>query len=1146
MSRARGELAVALLGDVRLTYDGRTLASIMGQQRELELLAWLILHRDAPQSRRHLAFSLWPDSTDAQALTNLRKTLLLLRRHLPDADLYLDVQRSLLQWRPRAPVTVDVGRFDDLLAQAQNATDASVESDLLAEALALYRGDLLPAVYSEWIFPIRERLRQAYMDALLRIVTLLEDTRAYAAAATYAQRAVDHDPLHEAGYLRLMRLHALRGDRARALHVYHTCATVLVREMGVEPNAELQDAYMRLLALDDDGGDSAAQRPAPARAAVDLVGRRQEWQALLACWRGLEQTPVHVVTVAGEAGLGKTRLAEELLNWAERQGNLTARARAYAAAGALAFAPVSDWLRTPRIQAGVQELSPVWLTEVARLLPELLEQHADLAPPVPFTESWQYQRLFTALGHALLRGNQPLLLLLDDLQWCDAETLTWLHFFLRFAAHDAPRHYPQARLLLLCTVRDDEIHAAHPLHDFLRTLRRTQATTEVTLTPLSQAETNALAHAAAGEEQAVTRTRDLMRTIYADTGGNPLYVVETIRAALDNAGGAAPSPLAAGMAELPAPVYALLQARLARLSTVAQEVAGLAAVIGRAFGFDLLVQAGHVSEDDVVHALEELWARRIVQEAGQDAYDFSHDRLRDVAYAELSRPRRRLLHRRVAAALEQMHGPRLDAVRGQIADHLVRGGREADAVHHFLAAGKHALDAWLGDQAARHFGRALELATEVDDQVAARDGLANARFLLGQRDAALADVAQALDLLDGADHALQAKLLYLQADLHFADAAPDPAEVAVRAALATAERTGDQETLAKSLSLLGQIHSHRGDLAREFTLIERALAITRATGNRGREARTETDLAFLHAQMGDFVQAKRLAQKALAYLEQTADRGSVAFAANMLGRAHGGMGAFDPAMAAFALCRTVADEIGLTSMSLQIPNMHGWLYQSIGAFDLALAADLESLALASDANAATPEISARLNVCRDRLELDGPDAALAELAAIEARMAHGDYGFHGWRWRLRLLYTQGLCHLRRGDVRAALALAAAGSALAQRTTARKYIALNHHLAGAAHALAKDWTRAQSALAQAVDVADAIHCRPVAWHVRADLADVHRALGATPTADTTVASAVADVRAMAADIADGTLRATFLAMVSRQLPLPDDLGRSTAS
>ncbi|MEZ4581092.1 MAG: hypothetical protein R3A10_05495 [Caldilineaceae bacterium] len=92
--------------------------------------------------------------------------------------------------------------------------------------------------------------------------------------------------------------------------------------------------------------------------------------------------------------------------------------------------------------SGVHELSPVWLTEAARLLPELLEQHADLAPPMPFTESWQYQRLFTALGHALLRANQPLLLLLDDLQWCDAETLTWLHFFLRFAATMPARTIP--------------------------------------------------------------------------------------------------------------------------------------------------------------------------------------------------------------------------------------------------------------------------------------------------------------------------------------------------------------------------------------------------------------------------------------------------------------------------------------------------------------------------------------------------------------------------------------------------------------------------------------------------------------------------------------------------------------------------------
>ena len=94
--------------------------------------------------------------------------------------------------------------------------------------------------------------------------------------------------------------------------------------------------------------------------------------------------------------------------------------------------------------------------------------------PQPFTESWQRQRLYTALAHGLLAGDQPLLLMLDDLQWCDGETLTWLHYFLRFAEQDGVRAFPKSRLLLLCTFRDNEIDAAHPIHDWLSQLRRSQ------------------------------------------------------------------------------------------------------------------------------------------------------------------------------------------------------------------------------------------------------------------------------------------------------------------------------------------------------------------------------------------------------------------------------------------------------------------------------------------------------------------------------------------------------------------------------------------------------------------------------------------------------------------------------------------------
>src|SRR4030095_12723076 len=135
--------------------------------------------------------------------------------------------------------------------------------------------------------------------------------------------------------------------------------------------------------------------------------------------------------IVGEAGIGETRLAEELLSWAASQGMVTAHARTYAAEGRLAYAPLIEWLLTPALKAGLPRLDTSTLTELARLLPELVNERPGLPAPNPVTESWQRYRLFEALTHAILAGKQALLLVLDDLQWCDQETLEWLHFLLR-------------------------------------------------------------------------------------------------------------------------------------------------------------------------------------------------------------------------------------------------------------------------------------------------------------------------------------------------------------------------------------------------------------------------------------------------------------------------------------------------------------------------------------------------------------------------------------------------------------------------------------------------------------------------------------------------------------------------------------------
>jgi DNA-binding SARP family transcriptional activator len=246
-------LNIRLLGEFSLDHDGTPITGVRTLRLQ-SLLAYLLLHRDAPQSRAHLAFQFWPDSAEPQARTNLRTLLHRLRRALPDAlpgdALFLDVDAQTVQWHPGAPATVDVAAFEEALAQADKAEEAQdkvAARNALEKAATLYSGDLLPSCYDDWILPHRERLRQAHLRALERLTRLLEDRREYDAAIAHAQRILRLDPLHEAACRRLMHLQGLKSDRAGALRAYHTCATTLQRELGVEPSPATQRAYEQIL-----------------------------------------------------------------------------------------------------------------------------------------------------------------------------------------------------------------------------------------------------------------------------------------------------------------------------------------------------------------------------------------------------------------------------------------------------------------------------------------------------------------------------------------------------------------------------------------------------------------------------------------------------------------------------------------------------------------------------------------------------------------------------------------------------------------------------------------------------------------------------------------------------------------------------------
>ncbi len=313
------------------------------------------------------------------------------------------------------------------------------------------------------------------------------------------------------------------------------------------------------------------------------------------------------------------------------------------------------------------------------------------------TEYGQRQRFFEALARAVLGAPQPLLLLLDDLQWCDRETIEWLHYLLRFDA--------RARMLVVGTARDEELPATHPLRTMLLHLRSGRVPmTEIALEPLDAAETARLA--AHFERHALDEVAALR--LFRETQGNPLFVVEMARAGLGS------PPASKGSAEqtrveLPSRVQAVIESRLAQLSPPAREVAHLGAAIGRGFGLALLLEAGQSSEDTVVRALDELWQRRIVKEIGADQYDFTHDKLREVAYAEIAPPQRRFLHRRIAQALEALHAGALDPLSGAIAAHLERAGLDAQAIELYQRAAVVAQRTYANEDAIDLLRRALAL-----------------------------------------------------------------------------------------------------------------------------------------------------------------------------------------------------------------------------------------------------------------------------------------------------------------------------------------------------------------------------------------------------------------------------------------------------
>jgi DNA-binding SARP family transcriptional activator len=613
------QLNLVLLGTPRAFRDGAPLTGFVSSKAQALLFYLAMTAR--PHSRQALAALLWGEMPEPDARANLRVALFNLRRLVAE---HLDIRRESVAFNCTSSYRIDVDAF-------QTQIGVTTEHDgALRRAVDSYRGEFLEGfhvraapLFEEWMLIQRERLRQLALQALYTLAQHTAEQGDYAAGIEYTTRLLAIEPWQEEAHRHLMLLLALSGQRSAALEQYRTCRRILATDLGVEPAEETTALYERIRREN--------RRPAAGAAGGDLhlpfVGRADEHLWLVRQCDEARQSRAITTLIEGETGIGKTRLAEELLHYAVGRGDRVLRGRCLPLADALPYQALADALRAALDQfpEAFAQLMGGWREALLQILPELA--HATDAPPAGADELGSRTRLFEAIARCLLAiaaagGNKRLILFIDDLQHADTATIDLL-LSLAFRLEQQP-------IWLLGTCRVDPIVADHPATRLRRTLGREQRVAIMRLGPLAMEAVHELVGALPDIPPALRQqTAD---RLWHESEGNPFVLSQVI----------ADRPQSPQFAatRVPFAVEEMILDRIERLSRPARRLLDLLAAAGPPVDLDVLLTDEANSE--TTSALEECVAHGLLRiegatRAGEVAMrcNFNHVMTRRVIAARL-------------------------------------------------------------------------------------------------------------------------------------------------------------------------------------------------------------------------------------------------------------------------------------------------------------------------------------------------------------------------------------------------------------------------------------------------------------------------------------------------------------------------------
>ncbi|MBI3660621.1 AAA family ATPase [Candidatus Acetothermia bacterium] len=650
-------LRIYTLGAFRV-YRGETLLSDAEWKasKNKALLKILLTHHGHALTKDQLIEWLWPDAEPSAASRDLRVTVSRTRKLLDvsmtqrSSSSFILTTESGYAWNTQSPYWLDAQQFETLCAQSER------DPSLVERAIALYLGDYLEEDrYADWAAAKREELREMYLVLLTRMAELQAKQGRYQRAIQLCREILARDHCRESSYRQLMLYYYLSGKQTQALRAYEQCVNTLQQQLHVEPSPEIQQLHEQIRTRHIPEIDKVYPIVSPERlqipytlspGSVPFVGRQAERERLLHSFDQAREGHGQCLLVSGEAGVGKTRLVQELMSEAQKRSDALVF-QGHSQELGIAYQPwaeiVRDSLQILKLR-DLRRLSPSYLTEVAKIAPTLRARVPDLTENPPLAPQQEQHRFFESLVQfflELIKKNggahghaRVLTLFLDDLHWADAASMDFLSYFLSQIA--LPRLTPT---------------------DVAKLLKKMPF--------------------------ALHHRESLGGKLYRETAGNPLFLIATLQhlfeegiLRVENESWVTDteddSPLSNEL-KIPPTIKELIVSRLARLGEKEDKLLRLASVLGREIVPPLLGQAGENSEEECWIALSQLTeAGFIVEDQGH--YAFSHDKIREVVYEEIAPARRQFLHQRVVWALEQRYADRLEEWTGLLAQHAFRAG----------------------------------------------------------------------------------------------------------------------------------------------------------------------------------------------------------------------------------------------------------------------------------------------------------------------------------------------------------------------------------------------------------------------------------------------------------------------------------------